>query len=256
MDILSYNREAWDKQASSGCVWSQPVTPEQIAAARKGDWYIVLTPTIHVPRSWFPTDLHCADVLCLASGGGQQGPVLAAAGANVTVFDNSPVQLSRDRLVADRDGLDIRTVQGDMADLSVFPDASFDLIINPVSVCFIPDVKPVWRECARVLRKGCALLVGMHQPHIYCLDDVEETGDFRVRFSLPFSDLTSMDPEERARRYGADSPLEFSHTFTDLIGGQLAAGLQLTDLYEDIKTDELINNYMPSFMATRAVKPG
>jgi len=31
---------------------------------------------------------------CLASGGGQQGPVLAAAGAHVTVFDNSPRQLA------------------------------------------------------------------------------------------------------------------------------------------------------------------
>jgi SAM-dependent methyltransferase len=154
MDILSFNREAWDKQASSGCVWSQPVTSEQVDAARRGDWHIVLTPIIHVPRSWFPEDLRGADVLCLASGGGQQGPIMAAAGANVTVFDNSPVQLSRDRLVAERDGLNIRTVQGDMIDLSVFPEGSFDLIINPVSVCFIPDVKPVWRECARGAAQG------------------------------------------------------------------------------------------------------
>jgi 2-polyprenyl-3-methyl-5-hydroxy-6-metoxy-1,4-benzoquinol methylase len=111
MDILTYNREAWDKQASSGCVWSQPVSSEQIEAARRGEWQIVLTPTIPVPRDWFPASLHGADVLCLASGGGQQGPILAAAGANVTVFDNSPVQLSRDRLVAERDGLEIRTLQ-------------------------------------------------------------------------------------------------------------------------------------------------
>ncbi len=255
MDILSFNREAWDKQASSGCVWSQPVTSEQVDAARRGDWHIVLTPIIHVPRSWFPEDLRGADVLCLASGGGQQGPIMAAAGANVTVFDNSPVQLSRDRLVAERDGLNIRTVQGDMIDLSVFPDESFDLIINPVSVCFIPDVKPVWRECARVLRKGGALLVGLHQPHIFCLDDSEERGEYRLRFSLPYADITSMDADERARRFGADAPLEFSHTFSDLIGGQLAAGLHLVDMYEDFSSTEPMNKYMPSFMATRAVKP-
>jgi hypothetical protein len=63
-----------------------------------------------------------------------------------------------------------------------------------------------------------------------------------------------MDPEERARRYGADSPLEFSHTVSDLIGGQLATGLHLTDMYEDFSSSEPINQYMPSFMATRAVK--
>lgn len=255
MDILSYNREAWDKQASSGCVWTQPVSSEQIALARKDDWHIVLTPTIPVPRSWFPSDLHGVDVLCLASGGGQQGPILAAAGANVTIFDNSPVQLSRDRLVAERDGLEIRTAQGDMADLSIFSDGSFDLIINPVSVCFVPHVLPVWRECARVLRTGGALLVGMPQPHIYCLDDDEEDGKFRVRFTLPFSDIADVSPEERARRFGENAPLEFSHTFTELIGGQLAAGLQLTDMYEDRTPGELISKYMPSSMATRAIKP-
>ena len=56
------------------------------------------------------------DVLCLASAGGQQAPIFAAAGAMVTSFDNSPVQLAKDELVADRDGLDIHLVQGDMAD--------------------------------------------------------------------------------------------------------------------------------------------
>ena len=84
-----------------------------------------------------------ADVLCLAAGGGQQGPILAAAGADVTVFDNSPRQLAQDRLVADRDGLAIRTIEGDMADLSAFADASFDLVVHPVSNVFAADVRPV-----------------------------------------------------------------------------------------------------------------
>ena len=97
-----------------------PVGPEEIARARRGDWSLVLTPTKPVPADWFPP-LAGLDVLCLASGGGQQGPILAAAGANVTVFDNSPNQLAQDRLVADREGLAIETVQGDMADLSRLP---------------------------------------------------------------------------------------------------------------------------------------
>jgi 2-polyprenyl-3-methyl-5-hydroxy-6-metoxy-1,4-benzoquinol methylase len=70
-------------------------------------------------------------VLCLASGGGQQGPILAAAGARVTVFDNSPQQLAQDRFVARREGLTLETVEGDMRDLSVFADVSFDLIVHP-----------------------------------------------------------------------------------------------------------------------------
>jgi len=254
MDILSYNRNAWDKQVESGNPWTVPVTSEQVEAARRGEWQIVLTPTRPVPRSWFPADLQEAAVLCLASGGGQQGPILAAAGARVTVFDNSPNQLARDRMVAERDGLEIRTELGDMADLSCFDDGSFDLVFNPVSTCFIPDVKPVWRECYRVLRPGGGLLTGFIQPHAYCLDQRE--GIYQVRFSLPYSDLTSISNEERIQRFGADTPLEFSHTFTDQIGGQLAAGFHLVDMYEDINPSEPINKFMPTLMATRSLKIG
>ncbi len=41
-----------------------------------------------------------------------------------------------------------------MRDLSRFPDASFDIVFHPVSNIFIDDVRPVWKECHRVLRKG------------------------------------------------------------------------------------------------------
>src|SRR5690606_26725418 len=136
MDILSHNRKAWDKEVESGNPWTVPVPSEQVSAARRGEWQVVLTPTKPVPRGWFPQDLNGVDVLGLASGGGQQGPILAAAGARVTVLDNSPNQLARDRMVAERDGLDLRLVLGDMANLGEFPDESFTLIFNPVSTCF------------------------------------------------------------------------------------------------------------------------
>jgi SAM-dependent methyltransferase len=252
MEILSFNRKAWDKQVESGNQWTIPVTTEQVDAARRGEWQILLTPTKPVPESWFPPDLHGVDILCLASGGGQQGPILAATGARITVFDNSPNQLARDRMVADRDGLHISTVLGDMADQSCFDNGSFDLIINPVSTCFIPDVKPVWKECFRVLRGGGALLTGFMQPHAYCLDLRE--GIYQVRFSIPYSDLTSISNEERIQRFGADTPLEFSHTFSDQIGGQLEAGFSMVDMYEDFDPGEAINKFMPTFMATRSVK--
>src|SRR6185295_10899839 len=98
MDVASYNRRAWDRQVEQGNRWTVPVGPNVIAAARRGDWSVVLTPTIPVPRDWFPA-LAGLNVLCLASGGGQQGPILAAAGARVTVYDNSPKQLACDREV-------------------------------------------------------------------------------------------------------------------------------------------------------------
>src|ERR1041384_7875004 len=133
MDIRSYNRDAWNREVEGGTNrWSQPFNSEIIAKARQGEFAILLTENIPVPPRWFPP-LQGADVLCLASGGGQQGPILAAAGARVTVFDNSPAQLQQDQLVAKRESLPLRTVEGDAADLSMFANESFDLIFNPVS---------------------------------------------------------------------------------------------------------------------------
>jgi len=88
-DIRAYNRSAWDTQVARGNRWTVPVTRAAVAAARRGEWEVVLTPTRPVPRAWLG-ELRGRDVLCLASGGGQQGPILAAVGARVTVFDNSP----------------------------------------------------------------------------------------------------------------------------------------------------------------------
>ncbi len=143
MDIREYNRVAWDREVERRNRWTVPVSEAVIAAARRGQWEILLTPSKPVPRAWFP-DLEGIDVLCLAAGGGQQGPVLAAAGARVTVLDNSPRQLEQDRFVAEQYALPLDTVEGDMADLSMFSDQSFDLIVHPVSNVFIPDVRPVW----------------------------------------------------------------------------------------------------------------
>jgi SAM-dependent methyltransferase len=255
MDIVAYNRRAWDRQVEKGNRWTIPVGPEAIAAARRGEWEVVLTPTKPVPRTWFPP-LSGLAVLCLASGGGQQGPILAAAGANVTVFDNSPAQLERDRLVAEREKLDIKTVQGDMADLSAFPDGSFGLVFHPCSNCFVPDVRRVWREAARVLRPGGVLLAGFTNPALYIFDDaLAEQGQLVVRHAVPYSDLTSLTDEERRRYIDKDEPLIYGHTLDDQIGGQLDAGLLLAGFYEDRDPGHVLANYLPAFIATRAIKP-
>jgi SAM-dependent methyltransferase len=255
MDIFSYNRQAWDRQAERGNRWTVPAGPEVIAAARRGDWQVVLTPTRPVPREWFP-DLAGLEVLCLASGGGQQGPVLAAAGAAVTVLDASPAQLARDRLVAEREGLALRTVEGDMADLSAFPGESFGLVVHPCSNCFVPDVRPVWREAFRVLRPGGALLAGFCNPALYVFDDaLAERGELVVRHAVPYSDLTSLTEEERRRYTDRDEPLVYGHTLEDQLGGQLDAGFLLTGLYEDRNPSHPLAKFLPTFLATRAVRP-
>ena len=257
MNPLHHNRLAWNRECIASSVWSIPVDSETITRARVGTWQVILTPNLPVPRSWFG-EIQGKSVLCLASGGGQQAPILSAAGANVISFDLSDEQLAKDRLVADRDDLQLKCVQGDMADLSYFANDSFDLIFHPVSNVFVPDVETVWRECHRVLRRGGALLSGFMNPVVFMFnhDEAEQTGLLKLRYSLPYSDLKSLEPEALQRKLADGEALEFSHSLDAQIGGQLSAGFVITGFYEDRWFDDswLFSNYSSVAMATRAVK--
>lgn len=257
-DVVEHNRIAWNKQSASGeNPWCQPVDERTIAEARAGRWAVILTPATPVPDVWFG-GVRGKRVLCLASGGGQQVPVLAAAGARVTSFDISEEQLARDRFVAERDGLDVELVRGDMADLSCFESAYFDLIFHPVSNVFAKDVRVVWRECHRVLKSRGRLLAGFMNPDYFLFDhdDLEAGAPLVVRYRLPFSESTDSSPKRLQDRLDKCEALEFSHSLSDQIGGQIAVGFVIAGLYEDRWTDEAtrLNPYMPTFIATLAIK--
>lgn len=257
MNVHEHNRRAWDAESRGGSRWCTPVDRETVARARCGDWAVILTPNRTVPRAWFGAMAGRA-LLCLASGGGQQAPVLAAAGARVTSFDASAEQLAKDRRVAQREGLDLHCEQGDMADLGRFPDGSFELVFHPISNVFVPDPAAVWRECQRVLWPRGVLLAGFMNPQFFLFDhdEAQASGQLTVRHRLPYAELSHLDETALRHRIDAGQPLEFGHSLDTQIGGQLAAGFVLTDLYEDWWADEAtpLNRYAPTSIATRALK--
>ncbi len=243
------NARTIDRWVAEGWEWGVPIDHDTFVRAAAGDWQVLLTPTRPVPRAWFG-ELSGKRVLGLASGGGQQMPVFAAAGAVCTVLDYSPRQLASERIVAAREGYAIDIVHADMTRPLPFADAAFDLVFHPVSNCYVREVRPVFAECFRVLKPGGVLLAGLDNGINYLFDNDETT----LRFTLPFDPIVN--EEQRRFLQAEDCGMQFSHTMEEQLGGQLAAGFVLTDLYEDTNgAGNLHEHNVPSFIATRAVKP-
>lgn len=249
MDYQGENAQTIDRWVDDGWQWGVPISHDAFVDAQHGSWNILLTPTKPVPHEWVG-DVHGKRVLGLASGGAQQMPVMAALGAQCTVLDYSSRQCEREYEVADREGYDIEVIQADMTQPLPFADESFDLIINPVSNCYIEQVKPVFRECYRVLKPGGSLIGGYDNGINYIFDNEETT----LTYALPFNPLH----DERARQMllDEDAGMQFSHTLDEQIGGQLEAGFTLRALYEDTNGEgNLHEHHVPTFVATWSMKP-
>lgn len=242
------NARTIDSWVESGWEWGKPVSREEFARAKKGDWSVLLTPTKPVPKEWF-CPMQGAEILGLASGGGQQIPIFSALGANCTVLDYSPRQIESELMVARREGYAVNAVRGDMTKPLPFADESFDLIFHPVSNCYIEDLYPLWRECFRVLRKGGILLAGFDNGFNYLWNE-EET---ELKYKLPFNPLR----DETLYRESVENGwgIQFSHSIEEELDGQLRAGFLLTNIYQDTNGSGRLHEYgVPTFYATRSVK--
>ena len=249
MNYQDINADTIDRWVEAGWEWGKPVSHETWLRAKAGVWDVLLTPTKPVPHAWFG-NLKGKKLLGLASGGGQQMPVFAALGAQCTVLDYSPKQLESERAVARREGYDIRVLRGDMTNPLPFADGEFDLIFHPVSNCYIREVKPVWRECFRVLKPGGFMLAGTDHYVNYIVGPDEKT----IVSSLPFDPLSN--PDQMKQLEKDDAGVQFSHSLEEQIGGQLEAGFILLDLYEDVNGEGWLHDlHIPTFLAMRSVKP-
>ena len=249
MNYQDINAATIDRWVEEGWEWGLPISHEAYEKTLIGEWDMLLTPTKFVPHEWFG-DLKGKKVLGLASGGGQQMPIFAALGADCTVLDYSERQLESERVVSRREGYTIEVVRADMTKNLPFPDETFDLIFHPVSNCYVKEVRPIFKECARILKMGGVLLSGLDNGVNYLVDEAEE----RIVHTMPFDPLAN--PEQRKLLEDTDCGMQFSHTVEEQIGGQLEAGLVLTHIYGDTNgSGRLHEMNIQCYYATRAVKP-
>ena len=257
MPDITHNRKAWNRLSGPNCPWSVPVSDEQIEQAHSGHFHISLAGGT-LPEDWIG-DVRGQSILCLASGGGQQAPLLAAAGADVTVFDLSDAQLDLDRKLAQRHNLQLRIEQGSMTDLSRFADESFELILNPVSSCYVPDILPVWRECARILKLKGRLISGSINPVNFLFEENDGSDDrgLVVKHPLPFIERDVLSEAELSAAVAREMTFTWSHSLDELIQGQISCGMVICGFLESRRTDPrapALNRYANTYITTMAQK--
>ncbi len=243
------NRLAYDHRARSGARHTRSVLSEDLANPMP----------IMDPEGWMGGSVRGQRVLCLAAGGGLQSALMAAAGAVVTVFDLSAEMLAKDEQVARDHGLKVRPVLGNMENLAPLTDESFDLVWQPVSSCYVPDLGKVYREVARVLVPGGRYIVQHKQPASLQADaQPVATGGFLIRER--YNNRSSPLPEVLPCLHRESEMTEFLHTWSDLIGGLARSGFAVLDLVEPAQPTEgpwgERCRYLPPYVKIKAQKNG
>ena len=220
-----HNRNAWDARARSNARFTRPAADDEFAnplAAVDG-------------AGWLGSSIADKHVLCLAAGGGRQSALYAAAGALVTVVDISAEMLAIDRQVAAERGFNVRTVEASMDDLSALAAAGFEIVIQPVSTCYVPDVVVVYREVARVTVPG-GLYVSQHKQPASLQTSIEPSPR-GYEIVEPY-DRTGPLPAVEGSPHREAGTLEFLHRWEDLLGGMCRAGFVIEDVCEPRHADK------------------
>ena len=219
------NAAAWNRLADGGSQFARVATDEECGRPLE---------TLDT-RGWLPKSVDGLNVLCLAAGGGWQSILYASAGANVTVVDISAAMLKRDEQEAARRNLSLRLVEGSMDDLSALESASFDIVHQPVSTCYISDVATVYREIARVLRDS-GMYISQHKQPTSLQADVKPSSR-GYELIEPYYREGPLPPVVGSR-LREEGTLEYLHRWEELIGLLCRAGFVVEDLVEPMHADQ------------------
>ncbi len=228
-EVAIANERLWERMVKEGCGFTIPwldLDPDIIRRYARGELDVIPDPLDWMAPWNILTDVKGKDVLCLASGGGQQSAVFGLLGARVTVVDLAQGQLEGDRKAAAHYGYQITTIHADMRDLSCLDGESFDMVYG-TAICYVPNTRQVYSEVARVLRQDGVFRVDFRQPAVHF---VAWDGD-GYRVSKPYF--------ERVHRR-EDGAIEFRHYMDDIFNGLVDVGLsirQVVDLSRNKRPD-------------------
>lgn len=252
MNVREQNQAAWDRRARTDAWY--------VDTAVEDDFRNPLE--VADPLGWLGGSVAGRRILCLAAGGGRHGPLLAAAGARVTVVDLSERMLARDREMAKARGLVVRTVQATMEDLDVLRGERFQAVIQPVSTCYVPDVKVVFAQIADVLEPG-GLYVSQHkQPVSLQCGPVVDGAGYPVRVKARHRG--PLPPAAKECWHREHGTVEFLHTLQDLLGGMCREGFVIEDVMEPNHADPRApvntfphrSRFVPPYLAIKARRRG
>ena len=205
-------------------------------------------------------------VLCLAAGGGQQGPAFAGLGIRTTVVDVSPEQLARDRQVAAERNLNLECLEADISDLRLLDGREYDLVYQPVSTWYLADLHRLYESVARLLRPAGTYWVEHWNPLRMQLDGLGRWSGEGYRVVRPITGaepvmLTGDGPEEP---FSPGTSRHYVHSLQSLLGDMCAVGLELVDVRHRTVGNPLappgsaehLAAFVPPFIAVLARKGG
>ena len=228
VDYRSNNQQAWNHLADTGSLFARTATDEECRNSLK---------TLD-GRGWLPESVAGLNVLCLASGGGWQSILYASAGATVTVVDLSESMLRLDNQEAKRRGLKVQTVHTSMDDLSMLADETFDIVHQPVSTCYVPDLRPVYAEVARVIRDHGIYISQHKQPVSLQISHRNERQQFVIGVEYYHKGALPVQQDTSYRESGAT---EYLHRLEEIVGGLCVAGFVIEDLREPSRANHNVD---------------
>ncbi len=220
MNLYDQNRTAWDRMATNGHALATPAKESELADPLKTVDEI----------GWLGKSIAGLNVLCLGAGGGRHSALYSAAGANVTVIDMSPAMLELDRQVCRERKFDVRLIEANMISMPMLRDGEFDIVIHPVSTCYIDDLQAVYRETARVVRPG-GLYISQHKQPMNLQSSLEPTQG-RYVIEQPYVGNLAATPAASPNRLREIGTREIIHSLQALLGGMCRAGFSIEDLTE------------------------